>query len=75
MFVFHHFLPQKQAFMSSEVLEGHKRDKKLSPTSVWGTNGGQNLFFIKFPVEICNIAKYRYSMYYNYFGAIFEGMT
>ena len=27
MFVFHHFLPQKKAFLSPEVPEGQKRDK------------------------------------------------
>ena len=31
MFVFHHFLPQKQAFLSPEVPEGQKRDKKYVP--------------------------------------------
>ena len=56
MFVFHHFLPQKQAFLSPEVPEGQKRDKKyvprsargtkkgqkIRPSSAWGTNEGQN---------------------------------
>jgi hypothetical protein len=41
MFVFHHFLPQKQAFLSPEVPEGQKRDKKIRPSSAWGTNEGQ----------------------------------
>ena len=42
MFVFHHFLPQKQVFLSPEVPEGQKRDKKIPPSSAWGTNEGQN---------------------------------
>ena len=42
MFVFHYFLPQKKAFLSPEVPEGQKRDKKIRPSSVWGTNEGQN---------------------------------
>ena len=42
MFVFHHFLPQKLAFLSPEVPEGQKRDKKIRPSSAWGTNEGQN---------------------------------
>ena len=54
---------------------GTYKGQKISPSSVWGTNGGQKWFFIRFPVGICDIAKYRYSMYYNYFGAAFEEMT
>ena len=47
--VFLCFMPSKWSFLSPEVPEGHKRDKKLSSSSVWGTNGGQNWFFYKIP--------------------------
>ena len=45
MFVFHQFVPQKWLFLSPEVPEGHKRDKKLSPSSVWGDKRGTKLNF------------------------------
>ena len=39
--------------MSSEVPEGHKRDKKISPSNVWGTNEGQNWFFTVLLIILC----------------------
>gem|GEM_PF-1636639 len=48
MFVLYYFLPKKQLFLSPEVPEGQKGTKKLRPSSVWGTNEGQNCFF-----ELC----------------------
>lgn len=42
MFVFHYFFPQKEAFLSPEVPEGQKGDKKIRTSSVWGANEGQN---------------------------------
>ena len=36
------FYALKMIILSPEEPEGHKRDKKLSPSSVWGTTGGQN---------------------------------
>ena len=48
------FYALKMVNFVPEVLEGDKRDKKLSPSSAWGTNEGQNWFFIRFPVENCN---------------------
>ena len=36
------FYALKMVILSPEVPEGQKRDKKLRPSSVWGTTGGQN---------------------------------
>ena len=45
MFVFHHFLPQKQAFLSPEVPEGQKRDKKNTSLECLGHKRGTKLNF------------------------------
>jgi hypothetical protein len=45
MFVFHHFLPQKKAFLSPEVPEGQKRDKKIMSFECLEYKRGTKLFF------------------------------